>query len=134
MAKKKKAVKLDRADARRQFLALKPARNPALGWEEVEGRVVLTIPRPNNLKVKIINIFFPVPDDRKVVLDPIGTHVWRQCDGLTTIEKIGRSLQSEYKLGAKEAELSLRQFFQDLGKRGYIGFAVEKKKPEARVE
>jgi len=127
MAKKKKAVKLDRTDARREFLALKPARNPALGWEEVEERVVLTIPRPDNIKVKIINIFFPVPEDRKVVLDPIGTHVWRQCDGLTPISKIVLSLQNEYKLGAKEAELSLRQFFQDLGRRGYIGFATEKK-------
>lgn len=123
----KKTPKVDRAQARREFLALRPLRNPNLGWEETEGRVVLVIPRPNTIQVKLLNIFFPVPKERKVVLDPIGSNVWRHCDGQTTIEKISKSLQDEYKLGAREAELSLRQFFQDLGKRGYIGFAVEKK-------
>ena len=124
---KKAKAPVDPAKARREFLALRPARNPKLDWEDVEGRVVLTIPRPNTLQIKLLNIFFPVPESRKVVLDPIGSNVWRRCDGTTAIEKISKALQSDYQLGAREAELSLRQFFQDLGKRGYIGFAVEKK-------
>ena len=129
MATKKKAPKVppDRARARREFLALRPARNPILGWEEVEGKVVLTIPRATGWKVKMINIFFPVPDEKKVVLDAIGSHVWTRCDGQNTIDYLSRELQNEYKLGAREAELSLQQFFKDLGKRGYIGFATEKR-------
>ena len=124
---KKPGRKLDRATARREFLALKPLRNPNLGWEEVEGRVVLRVPRPNTLQVKIVNVFFPVPDERKVVLDPIGSDVWRMCDGETPISEVGKLLQRQYKLGAREAELSLQQFFKDLGRRGYIGFATPKK-------
>ncbi len=114
----------DRATARREFLALRPVRNPNLSWEEVENRVVLRVPRPDTWQVKIINIFFPVPEARKVVLDPIGSDVWRVCDGETPISEVMKVLQREYKLGAKEAELSLQQFFKDLGRRGYIGFAT----------
>lgn len=114
----------DRATARREFMALKPLRNPKLGWDEVEGRVVLRVPRPDTWQVKLVNVFFPVPEERKVVLDPIGSDVWRVCDGATPISEVIQVLQREYKLGAKEAELSLQQFFKDLGRRGYIGFAV----------
>ncbi len=121
--KPKKRV-LDRATARREFMALRPVRNPNLGWEEVEERVVLNVPRPNTWQVKLINVFFPVPEERKVILDPIGSDVWRVCDGQTPISEVTRVLQREYKLGAKEAELSLQQFFKDLGRRGYIGFAT----------
>ena len=121
---KKKKRPLDRATARREFMALKPLRNPKLGWDEVENRVVLRVPRPNTWQVKLINIFFPVPEERKVVLDPIGSDVWRVCDGQTPIAEVVKVLQREYKLGAREAELSLQQFFKDLGRRGYIGFAV----------
>ena len=114
----------DRATARREFMALKPVRNPNLGWEEVEERVVLSVPRPDTWQVKLINVFFPVPEERKVILDPIGSDVWRVCDGQTPISEVTKVLQREYKLGAREAELSLQQFFKDLGRRGYIGFAT----------
>ena len=124
----KKTRKIDRATARREFLALKPMRNPKLGWDEVEERVVLRVPRPNTLQVKLVNIFFPVPEERKVVLDPIGSDVWRACDGQTPISEISKLLGRNYKLGTREAELSLQQFFKDLGRRGYVGFAVAPKK------
>lgn len=133
MAIKKKVQRAapNRAHARREFLALRPARNPSIEWSETEGKATLIIPRANNWKVKIINIFFPVPDDKKVVLDAIGSHVWVRCDGQNTIEALSRELQNEYKLGSREAELSLQQFFKDLGRRGYIGFATEKRPPVA---
>ncbi len=123
----KKPVQPDRARARREFLALRPARNPRIEWNEVDGKATLRIPRAKNWKVKVINVFFPVPEDKKVVLDAIGSHVWTRCDGENRIEDLVRELQREYKLGAREAELSLQQFFKDLGRRGYIGFATEKK-------
>lgn len=128
---KKKTRKIDRATARREFLALKPLRNPNLTWEEVEDRVVLRVPRPDTLQVKLVNIFFPVPEERKVVLDPIGSDVWRACDGQTTIAEISKILGRNYKLGTREAELSLQQFFKDLGRRGYIGFAMPKSEKAA---
>lgn len=127
MATKKTKVAPDRARARREFLALRPARNPVIEWSETDGKITLVIPRASSWKVKLINVFFPVPTDKKVVLDAIGSHVWARCDGQNSIDALSRELQQHYKLGAREAELSLQQFFKDLGRRGYIGFATEKR-------
>lgn len=125
MAKKKRA--LDPAKARREFLALHPMRNPEIEWREHENRVVLTIKIAKNWRVKLLNIFFPVPETRDVVLDAIGTDVWKMADGQTAISQMSQKLGGKYKLGSRETELSLQQFFKDLGKRGYIGFVTEKK-------
>lgn len=107
---------------RRDTLELLPIRNPALEWEEIEGQVVLHIKRESNLKTRLINLFLPIPASRDVVLDAIGTHVWKQLDGATTVGAISKSLAREFKLLPREAEISLRQFFQELGRRGYVGF------------
>ncbi len=137
MPKRPAKPKLDRAGARRQFLALRPLRNPDIQEEDAEGRVLLIITPPETRASKILGFFLPLsPEERKkrVVLDPIGSHVWHQCDGQTSIEVISKSLQKTFKLGTLEAEHSLRQFFQTLGKRGYIGFVQEKgkgQKPKA---
>ena len=128
--KTQKKVKLDPARARREFLALKPAHNPKINWEKIENRVVLSIPIANTWKIRLLGVFFPIPEDRKregrkVELDAIGSHVWTRCDGQNTISDLSRELQREYKIGAREAELSLQQFFKDLGRRGYVGFVQD---------
>ncbi len=123
-------AKPDRAAARRQFLALRPFRNPNIKEDDAEGRVLLIITPPDTRFSKLLGLFLPLsPEERKkrVVLDPLGSHVWRLCDGQTTMEAISKSLQKTFKLGTLEAEQSLRQFFQTLGKRGYIGFVQTKK-------
>ncbi|BCM91362.1 hypothetical protein IAD21_03234 [Abditibacteriota bacterium] len=128
--------KPDRAGVRRQFLSLRPLRNPNIEEEDAEGRVLLIITPPETRASKILGFFLPLsPEERKkrVVLDPIGSHVWRLCDGRNSIEVISKSLQKTFKLGTLEAEHSLRQFFQTLGKRGYVGFVQEKgQKPKAK--
>jgi hypothetical protein len=110
------------APTRRELLAVCPVRNPALEWVEEDEQVVLHIKRVNNWKTRLITIFTQVPESRRVVLDPIGTHVWRMLDGQTTFEAIAKSLAKEFKLMPREAELSLQQFFKELGRRGYVMF------------
>jgi Coenzyme PQQ synthesis protein D (PqqD) len=110
--------------SRRELLALRPLRNPALEWAVEEGQVVLEIKRASNWKTKLLNIFVPLPESRRVVLDPIGSDVWQMLDGETTIEYIGKSLAKKHKLTPREAELSLQQFFKELSRRGYVGFLV----------
>jgi len=107
---------------RREVLALKPLRNPDLQWSEEDGHIVLTIPRRNNWKTRILNIFVAVPESRRVVLDDVGTHVWQQLDGQNSVEQIGKSLAKHYKLEPREAEISLQQYFRELSRRGYVGF------------
>ena len=125
--KKTRKAGPDRATARRQFLALRPVRNPDIAWEEDAERIVLTVPRAKNWKTRMANLLFPLPEEHRVALDAIGSDVWRWADGEMVIGDMVRQLASRYKIGNREAELSLQQFFRDLGRRGYVGFAVEKK-------
>lgn len=112
---------------RKTWLALRPWRNPALQWFEEENRVILHIQRQQNWKTKILNLFVPLPEERKIALDAIGTHVWRMLDGKNTVGAIARSVAKEYKLVEREAELSVQQFFRELARRGYVGFAGAEK-------
>ena len=112
---------------RKTWLALRPWRNPELKWFEEENRVILHIQRQQNWKTKIVNLFVPLPEDRKIALDAIGTHVWRMLDGKNTVGAIARSVAKEYKLVEREAELSVQQFFRELARRGYVGFSGAEK-------
>jgi len=67
-----------------------------------------------------------LPNKRVVALDEVGSFVWEQCDGNNTIDVIVRKIRNKYNLTRKEAETSLLMYMRQLGKRGYIGFAVPK--------
>lgn len=111
-----------RASRRRDLLRMRPIRNPQLDWREEDGSIVLHIERKTNWKTRLIDIFVPLPDERTIVLDSIGTDVWLMIDGETTVEQIVQALAKKYQLSAREAEISLQQYLQNLGRRGYIGF------------
>lgn len=124
MAKKKQTASKPKA-SRRDVMRLRAIRNPSLEWSEEEGQIVLHISQPRTWKLALLNIFVPVPRDRRVVLDPIGTDVWKALDGETSFETIARSLAQKHKILPREAEVALQQFYKELGKRGYIGFMNE---------
>ena len=111
--------------SRRDVMRLCAVRNPALQWTEEHGQVVLQISQPRTWKLTLLNIFMPVPRDRRVVLDAIGTDVWKSLDGETSFENIARDLTQKHKILPREAEVALQQFYKELGRRGYIGFKNE---------
>lgn len=113
---------------RREWLTLRPVRNPALAWREEEGVVVIEIHRAQNWKTRLLNLVFPLPEHHRVALDAIGSSVWRAADGESTVEQIAKKIARELQIERREAELSLQQFFKELGRRGYIAFVAE---PEA---
>lgn len=112
----------------REMLELRPVRNPNLEWSEENDRIVLCIKHGERKgwKLRLLNFFVPLPPERRVALDAIGTDVWRLMDGSNTVGKIAKQLAKKYKLAPREAELSLQQFFKELGRRGYVGFLSEK--------
>jgi hypothetical protein len=114
-----------KAPTRSELLALRPVRNPDLEWTEEDGHIVLLIKHRKSTKTWLLSKMFPVPEGRRVVLDAIGTDVWQMLDGKTNIGRIAKALAQKYKLTPREMELSLQQFFKELGRRGYIGFLKE---------
>ena len=112
-----------------------PLRNTAIKWEvDDKNEVSLVIPQKEKLWVKITSKVFMIPDKRVVVLDDVGSFVWTLCDGKNSIEHIMKRLCNKYNLTRKEAEVSLLTYMRQLGKRGFIGFAVSKEQYEKMEE
>jgi hypothetical protein len=107
----------------RDVLNLRPLRNPSLEWSEQDGQVVIHVTHPrNSWKMKLINVFIDTPRGRNIVLDQVGTDIWKEIDGERTFAQLAQMLAKKHKLTAREAEISLQQFFKELVRRGYIAF------------
>lgn len=117
---------------RSDFLKVRPVRNPQIEWDKKDdGNIVLRIPIKQEVAKKkgiskVLVKVFPEPDvkEKKVQLDKVGSFVWELFDSNTTVEQIVNALNKEYKMIAREAEITLRLYFEQLAKRGLIGFLV----------
>ena len=113
-----------------------PVRNQLITWEiDDKGEAALVIPQKDTLWIRLVSKLFMLPGKRVIVLDSIGTYVWRMCDGKHTISQIINGVQKQYQLTRKEAETSLFTFMQQLGKRNFIQFAIpQQNAPAATLE
>ena len=110
---------------REQALSARPVRNPSLKWRENDdGEAIIVLPRRRDTMGKFLAWMFFVPETRPLALDEVGTFVWQNCDGERSLAEMSELLAKEYRLGRKEAELSLTEFLKMLAKRGMIGFLV----------
>ena len=105
----------------------KPTRNDRLDWKtNKDDEVAITLKRADTTKVKILSKIFWVPERRTLVLDEIGSQVWKMCDGRTSVASMIKQLCETHKLNAKEAEISLLTYLRTLGRKNLLGFLVEK--------
>lgn len=117
---------------RSAFLKAKPVRNPILKWEkdkktkEIKIRVPIRAPSQEQKQKKGVldKLFPPEPGERIINLDRIGSIVWELCDGDRTIGDIASYLVEKYKVMPEEAEISLNAYFNQLSRRGLIGFIL----------
>lgn len=59
-------------------------------------------------------IFLSPDGDRIHALDAIGTFIWRQLDGTTTLEQVIDRICAEYDVAREQAEKDLLGFVADL--------------------
>ena len=112
-----------------QVLGSRPVRNPALRSEPIDGGGIrLYVERRKIWWARVLSMVFPIPRERAIELDGVGEEVWGLCDGETTLRDMTRVFQERHKLTRAEAEWSLRTYLRDLGKRGLVGFVVNKAK------
>jgi hypothetical protein len=125
-----KTGKSGRAPQRSDVLSLRPVRNPAIQWKELDGQVSLKIlrekTRASGWKARLAGVLVNIPESRTVELDAIGTDVWLMLDGINTIDTIIKALVKKHKISRRETELSLQEYFKELNRRGYIAFVTEK--------
>ena len=112
---------------REAVLRLRPVRNTAIQWQENEhGEAELTIPYRKDRLARIVAFLVHLPEARKVLLDEVGTYVWRMCDGNHTVEAIVRAMIKEYKMNRAEVEASVARYLQMLAERRFVGFHERK--------
>ena len=122
--------------SRKDFLRLKPMRNPVVKWKKDDkGRIRITVPlmkpserREEKVSSKIINLLAKLlpepPKEKHIQLDEIGSVVWELCDGEKTTKDIIDYLCQKYKLLPREAEIPLGSYLNKLAERGLIGFIL----------
>jgi hypothetical protein len=105
-------------------LSAHPVRNGLVGWEVNEhGEVVLQVPRRQDRFGRVLTRFFAAPEFKQIVLDEVGSEVWKLCTGQNSVDAIVRSLAKKYRLNRREVELSLSKYLQQLAGRGLIGLS-----------
>ena len=119
---------------RQYALACIPIRNPECIEEQKEEGFLLTY--PVQAKPWLRKIFKgaagrePEIIQRKLQLDSLGSSVWQMVDSQNSVKDISRSFQQQHQLGLREAEISVSEFIQQLGKRGLIAL----KEPEGKTD
>ncbi len=63
---------------------------------------------------------------KKLQLDAMGSSVWQMIDGGKSVLAISNDFRKQHQLGQREAEISVSEFIQQLGKRGLVAL----KEPE----
>ena len=117
---------------REQAMEARPVRNPALHWKvNDEDNVVITVERRADVPGKALGWLFMVPERRSLTLDDVGSLVWINCDGENTVSDLVTMLSSHLKVTRRETEVSLTEYLKTLGKRGMIGFMVDRDVAEA---
>ena len=117
------------------FLRSRPVRNPNVRWEKYpSGEVAIILKLRKTKSVRLLSLFVRLPEEKKLVLDKVGSRVWELCDGEHTVEDIIEMLMREYKLRRREAEVSLTAYLQQLIKRGLIGLLPPKELERAKKE
>ena len=97
------------------FLKVKPARNPYVSWKKTKKGVRIST------------------NEKKIILDKIGTTVWEACDGENTVKDIAQILHEKYNMAMSEAETSLSEYFEQLVKKGLV-VLLTPDETQARVE
>jgi hypothetical protein len=94
-------------------------------WETAEnGTVVVLVPKfHHELLVKWLVPRLKYPHVR-VKLDRLGSFVWKQCDGRTTVAEIAARLRTEFADSAESAEDRIRTFLLMLEKSDLVNLNV----------
>jgi hypothetical protein len=111
-----------------QVLGLRPMRHPGANWERAgeDNLVVLSIRRRDDRWANLLSRVFGIPPERRIELtDELSSRVWELCDGKHTVGEISRLLSADYKLGTRQAEVSVLAFLRTLQSKRLVGIPAD---------
>jgi len=103
------------------LLDIAPVRLAA--WDESEGRVTITRPRPTTRGLRgiaeLISFWLSV---RRIRLDEVGSFCWKLLDGRRTVGQVAESLRERFGEAVAPAEERAGQFVRVLRYQGMLGY------------
>lgn len=104
-----------------------PVRNDALNAEKRnDGEISVTVERKKLWWVTLLAFIFYIPKKRTIQLDRIGAEVYEMCNGKNSVDAIVECFREKHKITRRESELSIVAYLRRLGKKGLLGFVVNK--------
>ena len=76
----------------------------------------------------------PMRSERELVLDRMGTRIWRLCDGERTVETIVERFAEQHGLSFHEARVAVTNYLKLLVQRGALAIAVRDEEDEEESE
>ncbi|TVM19975.1 PqqD family protein [Oceanidesulfovibrio indonesiensis] len=133
--RKKKRTQTAPTISRAEALAARPVRSDRVAEERTEEgyvRLVYDINyKPWFAKyARRMGTWDDRPMKKKLELDEMGTRAWELMDGAHTVRDIVDDFAAEYRLGHREAEMSVSAFIKELGQRGLIALREGSPTPE----
>ena len=86
----------DMAKKKQNFLDLIPIRNEKFKWVTLENDIVQIQIERNSLLDRLVRPIFKTPKVMKIDLDAYGSFIWKQIDGVQSMENIAKALLEKY--------------------------------------
>lgn len=102
------------------LLSAHPAR-ARVAWDEIDGRVVIALPRRLTRAERFVSRIFPIAEVRLVSLEGPAARFWLLCDGQRTVREIARAMFDAAPAEGLEGRSAL--FAQDLVARGFLALS-----------
>ncbi len=114
---KRKPLNLTRG----QSLSAVPSKNTVVKTEKINDyEFKLVLPLEYKGISKFFAWLFILPKQRVIVLDPVGSFVWENCNDSNTVSNLIELILQKYKLSYRESELSLLAYIKTLVERGLV--------------
>lgn len=108
------------------FYRAVPVQNAKARQASVSEGLVLEIPfqRPRG-GWRLLSLFLPLRETRRVLLDELGTVVYGLCDGALTVREMIEQFAERYRLTFLESRASLGLYLKQLLQRGAVAVMVK---------
>lgn len=110
------------------LLATYPARAD-VPWDDIEGRIVIALPRKSGAVERFLARILPVPENVVLSLEGTAASFWRLAEGTRTLRQMAAELAAQIEGGQREARVL--HLARDLAARGFL---VLRPTPEPLVE
>ncbi len=106
----------------KNYLEKKPKRIDSIKWTQTDGKVVLEVENKGWAN-RLAQLLFKRPKISYIHLDEMGSFLWPQMDGITSIIELGKLVEAQFGEKANPLYERLARYIKTLEDYRFITFA-----------